>query len=93
MLKSIKVSEKNYEEIKKLSKELEKKHVMPYVEKVNINSAIAFALNKAKENLKMMEKREKLMELAGSWKDIDKNLVKEIYEDRKKGTRWDISLD
>ncbi len=93
MLKTIKVSEKNYEEIKDLSKELEKKHIVPYVEKVNINSAIAFALNKAKENLKMLEKRAKLMKLAGTWKDVDKNLVKEIYESRKKGTRWDISFD
>lgn len=93
MLKTIKVSEKNYEEIKNLSKELEKKNVMPYIERVNINSAISFAIDKAKENLKMLEKREKLMKLAGTWKDIDENLVKEIYEGRKKGTRWDISFD
>ncbi|MCH8003103.1 MAG: hypothetical protein IH934_00590 [Nanoarchaeota archaeon] len=93
MLKSIKVSEKNYEEIKNLSKELEKKHVIPYVEKVNINSTISFALNKAKENLEMLEKRKKFLSAAGGWKDIDENLVKEIYEGRKKGTRWGISLD
>jgi len=93
VLKTIKVSEKNYEDIKNLSKEMEKKNVMPYVEKINMNSAIAFALNKAKESLKMLEKREKLMKLAGAWKDIDENLVKELYEGRKKGTRWDISLD
>ena len=93
MLKTIKVSEKNYEEIKNLSKELEKKHIIPYTEKVNINSAIGFALNKAKEDLKMIEKRKRFMKLAGAWKDIDKYLVKEIYESRKKGTRWDISFD
>ena len=93
MLKTIKVSEKNYEEIKKLSKELEKNHIVPYTEKINVNSAIGFAIDKAKEDLKMMEKRKKFMKLAGAWKDIDKNLVKEIYENRKKGTRWDISFD
>lgn len=64
MLKTIKVSEKNYEEIKNLSKELEKKHIVPYVEKINMNSAIAFALQKAKENLKRLEDRNKLMKLA-----------------------------
>jgi len=92
MFKTIKILEKNYDDIKYLSKELEKRHVIPYIEKVNINSAIAFALNKAKESLKLLEKREKLIKLAGTWEDIDRSLVKTIYESRKKDVKWSIPI-
>ncbi len=40
------------------------------------------------------EKKRRLKAAAGGWKDIDtEKMIKEIYEGRKIGTKWDISFD
>ncbi len=90
MLKSVKIDEKVYKDAKKLSKELEEEEIIEGLYNVKLSTAISYAIKKALEDIK---NRKRFLSAAGSWKDIDENLVKEIYEGRKKGTRWDISLD
>lgn len=90
MLKSIKIDEKAYKDAKKLSKELEEEELIEGIYNVKLSTAISYAIKKALEDIK---NRKRFLSAAGGWKDIDESLVKEIYEGRKKGTRWDISLD
>lgn len=90
MLKSVKIDEKVYKDAKKLSKELEEEEIIEGLYNVKLSTAISYAIKKALEDIK---NRKRFLSAAGGWKDMDKNLVKEIYEGRKKGTRWDISLD
>lgn len=90
MLKSVKIDEKVYKDAKKLSRELEEEEIIEGLYNVKLSTAISYAIKKALEDIK---NRKRFLSAAGSWKDIDKNLVKEIYEGRKRGTRWDISLD
>ena len=90
MLKSVKIDEKVYKDVKKLSSELEKGELIEGLYNVKLSTAIGYAIKKALQDIK---NRKRFLSAAGSWKDINENLVKEIYEGRKKGTRWDISLD
>lgn len=90
MLKSVKIPEEAYKDAKKLSKELEDTKLIEGLYNIKLSTAIGYAIKKTLEDIK---KRKRFLSAAGGWKDIDKNLVKEIYEGRKKGTRWDISLD
>lgn len=90
MLKSVKIDEKAYKDAKKLSRELEEEEIIEGIYNVKLSTAISYAIKKALEGIK---NRKRFLSAAGSWKDIDEKLVKEIYEGRKKGTRWDISLD
>ncbi len=91
MLKSIKIPEEAYKEAKMLSKELEKDGEFRGIYNVPISAAISYAIKKTADDIR---RRKAFRKAAGSWKDIDaEKLIKEIYEDRKKGTRWDISLD
>lgn len=90
MLKSVKIDEKVYKDVKKLSEELEKEELIEGIYNVKLSTAIGYAIKKTLEDIK---NRKRFLSAAGGWKDIDKNLVKKIYEGRKKGTRWDISLD
>lgn len=90
MLKSVKIDEKVYKDAKKLSKELEEEEIIEGLYNVKLSTAISYAIKKALEDIK---NRKRFLSAAGGWKDMDKNLVKEIYEGRKRGTRWDISLD
>ena len=40
------------------------------------------------------EKKRRFAAAAGGWKDVDTDkMIKEIYEGRKPGTKWDISFD
>ncbi len=40
------------------------------------------------------EKKRSLAAAAGGWKDVDTDkMIKEIYEGRKTGTKWDTSFD
>ncbi|MBI2139596.1 hypothetical protein HYU14_01620 [Candidatus Woesearchaeota archaeon] len=90
MLKTIKLYERAYEDAKELRERLEKEDVLEGVYKVNLSTAISYAIKKALEEL---NKKRRFLSAAGGWSDIDKSLIKEIYEGRKKGTRWDMSLD
>jgi len=90
MLKSVKIDERVYNDAKKLSKELEEEEIIEGIYDVKLSTAISYAIKKALEDIK---NRKRFLSAAGGWKDMDKNLIKEIYESRKKGTRWDISLD
>ena len=90
MLKSVKIDEKAYKDAKKLSKKLEEEEIIEGIYNVKLSTAISYAIKKALEDIK---NRKRFLSAAGGWKDMDKNLVKEIYEGRKKGTRWDITLD
>ena len=43
---------------------------------------------------KKNSKKKKFLSTAGGWSDIDVDkLIKDIYEGRKKGNKWDINLD
>lgn len=45
------------------------------------------------EGIRLVEGREKLLEAAGSWEDIDADkLIKEIYEGRKLSTRPEVKF-
>ena len=45
------------------------------------------------KNIKKL-KREKFLSAAGGWSDIDTDgLIKDIYKDRKKGTKRNIKFD
>jgi len=90
MLKTIKIPEEAYKDAKKLTNKLEKDKVIVGLYKVKLSTAVGYAIKKALEELM---KREKFLSSAGGWSDIDKELVKEIYEKREKGTKWSLSLD
>jgi hypothetical protein len=91
MLKTVKIPEEAYNAAKKLGKELEKDKAIKGVYKVKLSTAISFAINKSLEE---MEKKRRFRSAAGGWKNVDtEELIKEIYESRKGGTRWDTSLD
>ncbi|MDP7180335.1 MAG: hypothetical protein QF824_03635 [Candidatus Woesearchaeota archaeon] len=90
MLKTIKVSEKAYADARKLQKALEKDELIEGVYDVKLSTAINYAIKTALETIR---KRKKFLSAAGGWADMDKNIVKEIYSSRSKGTRWDIELD
>lgn len=92
--KTIKISEKAYKEIMMLSKRIEKENMIPEIGKVNIGTTINFALDRAKEKLNEKERRNRFLSSAGGWSDIDtKKLIKDIYESRRRGTRWEMSLN
>jgi len=90
MLKTIKIPEEAYKDVKKLTKKLEKNKVIIGVYKVKLSTALSYAIKNALDNL---EKRERLLSAAGGWSDVDASLIKEIYEKRLKGTKWNIGLD
>ncbi len=91
MLKAVKIPEEAYKEAKKLGKELEIGRAIEGVYKVPLSTAISFAIRKA---LADIEKRKRFRAAAGGWKDLDTDkMIKEIYEGRKIGTKWDISFD
>lgn len=91
MLKTIKIPEKAYNDAKKLKRELEKEEIIVGLYNVKLSTAICYAIKKALENI---ERKKRFLSAAGGFSDIDTNkLIEEIYENRKRGTRWDINLD
>lgn len=91
MLKAVKIPEEAYEEAKRLGKELEEEEAIKGVYKVTLSTAISFAISRAMAEI---EKRKRFKAAAGGWKGLDTDkMIKEIYEGRKLGTRWDISFD
>jgi len=90
MYKSIKISEEAYKKAKSLSKELEKSGKFPGVEKVNLSTAMGYALTTALQDVKS---RRMLHESAGVWKDVDTDkMIREIYESRKKSSKNPVKL-
>ena len=90
MLKTIKLPERGYNNARKLAKDLEEEETMIGIYKVNISTAVCYALEKILEERR---KRRKFLAAAGSWADVDaKKMIREIYEGRSKG-RTDISFD
>jgi hypothetical protein len=91
MLKSIKLPEKAYIDAKRLRKELEKEEIIEGVYDVKLSTAVGFAIKKTLEDIK---NNKRFLSSAGGWSDMDcDKLIKEIYDNRAKGTRWDITLD
>ena len=91
MLKAVKTPEEAYRDAKRLGRVLEEERTLAGVYKVTLSSAISFALNRTLEEL---EKKRRFRAAAGGWKDLDTDkMIKEIYEGRKIGTKWDISFD
>lgn len=91
MLKTIKIPEKAYNDAKKLKRELEKEEIIAGLYNVKLSTAVSYAIKRALENIK---KKKRFLSAAGGWSDINTDkLIKDIYESRKKDTRWDISLD
>ncbi len=91
MLKTIKVSEKAYNDLKKLKTELEKDKDISDIFRVNLSTAVSYAAKKA---LEIREKKKRFLSSAGGWSDINgKKLIKDIYDSRGKGTRWSLSFD
>ncbi|HLD97500.1 MAG TPA: hypothetical protein VI934_04105 [Candidatus Nanoarchaeia archaeon] len=91
MLKAVKIPEEAYNEAKKLGKELETEKAIRGVYKVTLSTAISFAISRT---LAEIEKRKRFTAAAGGWKDIDtEKMIKDIYEGRKFGTKWDITFD
>ena len=91
MLKAVKIPEEAYKDAKRLGKVLEEEKTIVGIYNVTLSAAISFALNRTLEEL---EKRRRFRSAAGGWKDVDTDkMIKEIYEGRKTGTKWDISFD
>ena len=91
MLKTIKVSENMYNDVKKLRDELQKSGSIAGVYEVKLSMALGYAVKNALESLR---RRERMLSSAGGWSDIDANaLIKDIYDNRRKGTRWSAGLD
>ena len=91
MLKTIKISEKAYEDVKKLKIELEKEEIISGLYDVKLSTALSYAIKTALESIR---KRKRFLSSAGGWSDIDSDkLIMDIYESRKKGTKWNVSLD
>ena len=91
MLKTVKIHEEAYKDAKRLGKVLEEEKTLTGVYKVTLSSAIRFALNRTLEEI---EKKRRFRAAAGGWKDVDTDkMIKEIYEGRRFGTRWDTTLD
>jgi len=88
-LKTIKVSEETYMNILKLKKALAKNNVLKGVSEVKITNAVTYAVD---NSLDAIERKKRLMECAGGWKDVSPNLIKEIYESRKINTRKEVKL-
>jgi len=91
MLKTIKIPKKAYDDAKRLKTELEKKEIIDGLYNVKLSTAVGYAIKRALEEI---TKRKRFLSSAGGWSDIDsEKLIKDIYETRKKGTRWDINFD
>ena len=90
MYKSVKISEDAYQKAKILSKELEKSEKLPGVEKVNLSTAMGYALTTALADL---QSKRLLHESAGVWKDVDTDkMIHEIYASRKKSSKKPVKL-
>lgn len=84
MLKTIKIPEEAYVDVKKLKKELEKEEIITGVYNVGLSTAVSYAVKKALEDIK---RRKRFLSAAGGWADIDGDkLTGDIYKGRAKGT-------
>jgi hypothetical protein len=90
MYKSVKISADAYKTAKSLTKELEKSGKFPGLEKVNLSTAMGYALTTALEDVKS---KRMLHESAGVWKDVDTDkMIREIYESRRKSSKKPVKL-
>ena len=68
MLKSVKISEEAYKDVKKLSKVLKKEEIIEGIYDVKLSTAIGYAI---KRTLREMKSRKKLVELNQELKEWD----------------------
>ena len=68
MLKSVKISEEAYKDVKKLSKVLKKEEIIEGIYDVKLSTAIGYAI---KRTLREMKSRKKLVELNQELKECD----------------------
>ena len=68
MLKSVKISEEAYRDVKKLSKELKKEEIIEGLYDVKLSTAIGYAI---KRTLREMENKKKANELKQELKEWD----------------------
>tara|TARA_Y100000310_G_C20629568_1_gene787871 strand:- start:1463 stop:1735 length:273 start_codon:yes stop_codon:yes gene_type:complete len=90
MLKTIKISEKAYGDVKTLQKALEKNEVIEGVYDVKLSTAVSYAIKVA---LDKINRKKRFLSSAGGWSDMEGDPLKEIYENRSISKNWDLSLD
>ncbi|MFC2162712.1 hypothetical protein ACFLRF_03450 [Candidatus Altiarchaeota archaeon] len=90
MFKSVKISEDAYLEAKKLAGEMNKDIKLAGGRNMGISNVLAEAIHLARDNY---HRKKRVMKLAGAWKDVDSNeLIKDVYDDRSRGSRPEVGL-